>query len=189
MPRRATYHHFGAFVVLILISIWASPVAAQWAEQQLNLRVGWNTVYLEEQPKPRDPEAVFAGLIVGSVWAPVEDASGEAPQNPENLEPGQGGWRQAYFPSGSSSASATNLHAVHCGLAYLVELKPAPPTGPWSVKGRPVVRPRRWKADSYNYVGFLVERAFRIVQGADVVADGFTITNGDAGTENGGAIA
>ncbi len=44
------------------------PALAQWTTQTIPLRPGWNAVFLEVQPEPRECEALFSGLPIESAW-------------------------------------------------------------------------------------------------------------------------
>ena len=57
------------FSVVAFFLLSASVATAQWATQSIVLEPGWNAVYLEVQPEPRECDAVFAELPVESVWA------------------------------------------------------------------------------------------------------------------------
>ncbi|HSH15605.1 MAG TPA: hypothetical protein VLD18_06210, partial [Verrucomicrobiae bacterium] len=41
---------------------------AQWHQQSIQLRPGWNAVFLEVRPEPEDCDTLLAGLPVESVW-------------------------------------------------------------------------------------------------------------------------
>ena len=56
------------FCFLIALVFVASPLLAQWTTQAVTLRPGWNAVFLEVQPEPEDPERLFSGLPIASVW-------------------------------------------------------------------------------------------------------------------------
>src|SRR5262249_16800533 len=102
-------------IVAILAGAWittASAVHAQWRTQSFTLQPGWNAVFLEVQPEPRDPSAVFSGIPVESVWmwnrkfSPVQFI-----QDATTLVPTQLDWLH-YFPAGSDAATATERRCV-----------------------------------------------------------------------------
>lgn len=98
----------------------ATPVYSQTVNQTIDLRPGWNAVYLEVEPNPRDTASVFAGLPIASVWAwnprtsPVQFI-----QNPDELVPNQPGWL-VFFPPSRPEAFLTNLFIVQANRAYLI---------------------------------------------------------------------
>jgi len=145
--------------LLALISalyVCEAEVAAQWVQQRITLNPGWNAVYLEVQPEPKDCEAVFAGLPIENVWAWnrrfssvqfIQDASSLVPRQPEWL---------TYFPADSGEHMLANLFIVQGGHAYLIKLGGNKSVN-WLVKGKPIVRSIDWVGDSFNLVGFRVD--------------------------------
>ncbi|HWQ93744.1 MAG TPA: hypothetical protein VN673_18925 [Clostridia bacterium] len=128
----------------------------QWTSQTLALQPGWNAVFLEVQPEPRECDAVFAGLPVETAWRwnrrfnPVEFI-----QDPSALVPAQPDWL-VYFSSTNPITSQSSLFTVEGGRPYLIKLADnASPTN-WVVIGKAVVRKVEWLSDSMNFVGFNV---------------------------------
>ncbi len=129
--------------------------------QEFELNPGWNAVFLEVQPEPRDPATVFAGIAsrLESVWTWMDRYSTvEFIEDPNEGLWGQPAWH-VYFPaSGADPARAalSNLFAVVGCRAYLIHLGG---TGPvtLSVTGSPSVRSIRWTPNSFNLVGFHVK--------------------------------
>ena len=130
---------------------------AQWTNQTVVLRPGWNSVYLEIQPEPRECDALFAGVPVESVWAwnrrfsPVQFI-----QDPEELIPGQPDWL-TYFPTSHLARATMNLFTLQGSRAYLIKLPDNASQVSWSFSGRPVLRQFEWLSDSFNFTGFPVE--------------------------------
>lgn len=140
----------------LFIAHAASTAKAQWDTQAVTFQPGWNAVYLMVQPEPNRPEDVFVGVPIKSVWMWSQRFSNvQFIVDPNELIPKQPGWL-SYFPSDSQHPSVNNLHAIHGGRAYLVELSGDEPVE-LQVKGKPVVRPIDWIADSVNLVGFHVD--------------------------------
>jgi hypothetical protein len=148
---------FAAICVGALLGA-VSPAVAQWETQTITLQPGWNAVFLEVQPEPRDPATVFQDAPVESVWmwnrtfSPVQfvqDASTLVPQQPDWLH---------YVPSSSDVAFSTNLFAILGGRAYLIKVSGSTPFT-WQVTGTPLLAPPDWLADSYNLVGLHVDAA------------------------------
>jgi len=108
--------------------------------QTFTLRPGWNAIFLEVQPEPRDPAAVFAGLgDLDSVWTRLSrESTAEFIQDPSEGLYGQPGWH-AYFnvPESDFRSKITNLYAVLGNQAYLVKIKDTAPAGgfTWNVTG------------------------------------------------------
>ena len=131
-------------------------IEAQWVQQNIPLRPGWNAVFLEVDPSPEDCDSVFAGMPVESVWDWNRQLdSVQFLQDPASLIPGAAGWL-TWFPPGHALASATSLFILRDGRPYLIKLADnAPPTN-WVVTGKPSLRRIVWQAGSVNFVGFHV---------------------------------
>ena len=54
--------------LLVGLCLFPAITLGQWTTQTIVLRPGWNAVYLEVQPEPRDCDSIFAKLPVESVW-------------------------------------------------------------------------------------------------------------------------
>lgn len=130
---------------------------AQWTTQNISLRPGWNAVYLEVQPEPRDIATVFAGVPMESVW--MWNRRFDSVQflvEPEELLPGNPDWLN-YIAAAPPLDGESALHSILGGRGYLIKLAAnAPATTSWQVRGRPVVRAPDWLGDSLNFVGFTV---------------------------------
>ncbi len=128
--------------------------------QTFTLKPGWNAVFLEVQPEPRDPATVFAGLDdIESVWTWLSrQSTAEFIQDPSESLYGQPGWH-AYFnvPEDDFQAKLTNLYAVLGNQAYLVKIKDDAEEFTWEITGPPSMRKIRWLADSFNMAGFHVD--------------------------------
>jgi hypothetical protein len=141
----------------VLLAALPWPAWAQWTNQTIVLRPGWNSVFLEIQPEPRECDAVFAGVPVESVWAwnrrfsPVQFI-----QDPEQLIPGQPDWL-TYLPTSHLARATMNLFTLQGNRAYLVKLPDNAAQVSWTFSGRPIVRRLEWLADSFNFTGFHVE--------------------------------
>src|SRR6185503_14295863 len=123
---------------------------AQWTTQTLSLQPGWNAVFLEVQPEPKQCDQIFAGLPVESAWAwnrrfsPVQFI-----QDPTSLIPGDPDWL-VWTP-----AAIKNLLVLEGGRAYLIKIS-GNATVNWQLYGRPAARRIDWIADSPNFVGFAI---------------------------------
>jgi hypothetical protein len=144
-------------VFLMLMLGWVGSALAQWTNQTILLRPGWNAVFLEIQPEPSECDAVFAGVPVESVWAwnrrftPVQFI-----QDPEQLIPGQPDWL-IYLPTSHLARATMNLFALQGNRAYLIKLPDNASQLSWTFSGRPLTRRIEWLSDSFNFAGFQVE--------------------------------
>lgn len=142
--------------VVFLMSMLAGalPGFAQWTNQTIVLRPGWNAVFLELQPEPRECDALFAGIPVESVWAwnrrfsPVQFI-----QDPEQLIAGQPDWL-TYVPASHPARATMNLFTLQGSRAYLIKLPDNAAQVSWTFLGRPTLRRPEWLADSFNFAGF-----------------------------------
>lgn len=142
---------------LICMLLGALPALAQWTNQTVVLRPGWNSVFLEIQPEPRECDALFAGVPVESVWAWNRRFSTiQFIQDPEQLIPGQPDWL-TYLPTSHVARATMNLFTLQGNRAYLIKLPDNAAQVFWTFSGRPIVRRMEWLADSFNFTGFHVE--------------------------------
>jgi hypothetical protein len=78
-------------------------------------------------------------------------------QNPGDLTPGQRDWL-VWAPPGPTRP-AINLYHLQAEHANLVKVAAGARPLPWTVSGRPVVRPTQWVPDSFNFVGLHIDAA------------------------------
>ena len=123
------------FLIATLLGALGHDVHAQWIEQQLVLKPGWNAVFLEVDPVPNECNALFAGLPIESVWDWNRTAdSAQFVQDPSTLIPGSPGWL-TWFPPSHPSANQMNLFALRDGRPYLIKLADNAPATTWTVTG------------------------------------------------------
>ena len=144
---------------LFLLSV-PEPISAQGGvrTQSIELRPGWNAIFVEVDPDLPDMDAVFGGIPVGSVWGwfpPVGqiDFLDDPAQGLLNLE----GWR-GWFPRPRPESVLSNVFAIEANRAYLVELGGNTPVN-LNITGRPLNLDLDWVPDSFNLVGFQVDPA------------------------------
>jgi hypothetical protein len=126
---------------------------AQWATQTLNLRAGWNAVFLEVQPDPPECDIVLANQPIESVWAWNSHFSTvQYVTDPNSLLPGEPDWLN-YVPPGSPNRVTVNLFILQGGRSYLIKTTASTTL---TIRGHPVMRTPDWLADSFNLAGFYV---------------------------------
>ena len=144
-------------ISILLVSVY--PTFAQWITQTIVLQPGWNAVFLEVQPDPKECDGHFASLPIESVWAWNEQHSPvQFIQDPDQLLPGQPDWL-SYFPPSHPARAGMNLFILQANHTYLIKLPNNAAPINWTVHGQPVVRRMDWLPDSYNFVGFHVDSA------------------------------
>src|SRR5689334_4678832 len=96
---------------------------AQWVSQTLNLHSGWNAVFLEVQPEPRECDQLFASLhSVESVWRfNRKQAVVQYIADPNTLVPSQPDWL-TWLPRSHPLASQSSLFVLEGGQPYLIKL-------------------------------------------------------------------
>ncbi len=132
------------------------PAQALDFTQRITLQPGWNSVWLEADPKDRHPAAVFAGLPLISAWTWSERISStDFIQSPDAT-----GWNRdqwlVWFPPQHPEAAVANLHAILPLRPYLIRLGGSNAVE-WSVTGRPVLRASEWTPDRFNLRGFPID--------------------------------
>jgi hypothetical protein len=146
-------------VAVAALTLWlvtgAPATASQLVEQTIELRPGWNSIWLEVQPQSDGVAALFDGLPLESVWTWNAGLSRvQFIWNPGDGLRDRPGWR-GWFPPGPEQFLG-NLHALQVNRAYLVNYVGDAPTT-ITVVGRPSPRPVVWAPDSFNLVGFPVD--------------------------------
>jgi len=141
----------GALVVLFA---GGSRAFAQWQTQSLQLKSGWNAVFLHVDASHttlREMTESVANSPIEEVWmwAPSPTALQfiDSPQ-----EPVVGGsvwlyWQKAAPASGSLAFMSGNN-------SYLVKVASNTPTYTWNIKGRPTPFKYNWTTTGLNFVGF-----------------------------------
>ncbi len=143
-------------IVLTLRAGEANAQSVPEITQTIQLRAGWNAVYLEAQPEPRDPARVFEGIPITSVWRYAQNvAAAEFISNPEDGLLEQSNWL-AYFPEDSEKSLLTTLDEIQVNRPYLVNLGGGQEEE-LVVTGRPAVTPLRWGSDAFTLTGFPVD--------------------------------
>jgi len=158
--RRVAPRKTARWLVLAAFAL-AAPAAAQpqWT-QTFDLVPGWNAIYLHVQPLVTDPEIVFAGLDVRSVWTRgVEPGSVEFIADPADALRKQRGWL-AYVPPDRDESigpelADNRLVNIQGGRGFLIEIEGEPAT--LRVTGRPLLPVIPWQANRFNLVGFPID--------------------------------
>lgn len=160
-PRSKAQARPGTLLLLALVAValyLPSTCAAQWVQQTIQLRPGWNAIFLEIDPTPQDCDTLFAGLPVESVWDfnRVVDLP-QFVQDPTTLTPGAPGWL-TWFPVSHPLSSQTSLFTLRDGRPYLVKVasNAAPAMLNLTLTGRPSLRRTSWYAGGLNLAGFHV---------------------------------
>ena len=144
----------------------ATPARGEWATQVLQLKPGWNAVFLEVQPEDNMCDTVFADTPVTSVWKWNRKLQlRQFVKNPNELLPKDPDWL-IYFPKTEARAFLSDLHAVFAGQPYLIELG-GTENYDLTLTGRTGAASLDWLPESFNLAGFFLDPA------ADVTVKNF----------------
>jgi hypothetical protein len=152
-----------------------APAALPVRTQVLDLKKGWNAVWLEVEPLENDADKVFAGQAVdvcARYFRPV--SSPDYIRNPAEKPFNQEGWAVWYAPS-REEAVVRQLGKVNGHAGYLVH---ATQDFRWSVTGTEEFRPYTWKLGSFTLAGFPVD-----AENAPTFASYFAGSGGKVGSQ------
>jgi hypothetical protein len=122
--------------------------------QTLQLQRGWNAVFLEVTPTNTDPATVIHDLPIDIVATFLRaDSAVQFIKDPAMIGWKQEGWGVWYAPA-RPDAFLRTLFALDGNRAYLVHAGQA---CVWNLEGYVFHEPVRWKADSFNLVGFCLD--------------------------------
>jgi len=147
--RIASTLFFALFLFTEAIA-WADAVPT--VTQTVNLKTGWNAVYLEVQPLSNSPAVVFQGLPKGaSVWEWTgKNKSVQFIQDPGEAIVNSPRWLAIFADTAVSKLNT--LHAINANSAFLIKIPTGNPT--LTIIGRPTLKHKTWVADSFNLTGF-----------------------------------
>ena len=148
------FRRTASVLVTGLFCLMATQASAQWVQQQIVLKPGWNSVFLEVDPSPNDCDTLFAGLPIESVWDWNPTDTTQFVQDPSTLIPGAPGWLN-WCPPSHPLAGQVNLFALRDGRPYLIKTTNSQSVT-WTVTGKPSLRRLRWRTGTVNLVGFHV---------------------------------
>ncbi|MBI2567736.1 MAG: hypothetical protein HYV63_11955 [Candidatus Schekmanbacteria bacterium] len=129
------------------------------ATQQFQLQPGWNAIFVEVQPEPRELdtllastpeiEAVFASVTRVTTAEFIEDLGEPKLKDPD--------WRW-YFPSSRPESFMNTLTTLLANRPYLVKVGGAAAVT-WTIQGRPVPRTVTWTPDAFTLTGLPIDPA------------------------------
>jgi len=141
-------------VLLILHPSSFIPCSADDTRQQtIQLREGWNAVFLAVEPTDNTPAAVFAGASVELAlthYSPLSPAQFIA--DVDEIDWKKSGWYR-WIPADKPEAVWTNLRGLSANRPYLIKCSTAHTL---EIVGRPSVAKPKWQPDAFNFVGFHV---------------------------------
>ena len=162
----ATIRYALALCIMLLSGISYAQVectTGQSCTQNITLRPGWNSIFVQVKPDNSSTETIFSDLLDGtgpqidSVWKWMSHKEKVGylvnPDTGELLK--TSGWLR-YLPKNNSQSFLTNLHIIQVNKSYLVKLN-GTENVTLTITGTPVVPRNKWVADSYNHVGFHID--------------------------------
>jgi hypothetical protein len=130
-----------------LLGVLMAPVHwtfAQWVEQTIHLETGWNTFWLDVDPEPCEPQALFASIgfqSFDSIWSFLPDSPG-----------GQGTW-VCYHNDPAVPLFINTLSCLQGQRGYLINASSPTATAGLKIKGRPVNRKTSFSGGKFNPFG------------------------------------
>ena len=124
--------------------------------QEIQLRKGWNAVYLEVDPTNDAPATVFSGVPVDKVATLFKNPSNQEFVTDPGIDLGKAqGWGVWYAPE-LPEAFLKSLDAIDGNRAYLIHAKS---DCQWRPTGRVTGDAVTWQPDAFNFIGFPVAAA------------------------------
>jgi len=130
---------------------FASIASAQWLTQSIDLKAGWNAVFLHVDASHDTLNALVASDTnnpILEVWRWNPPSAAQFTDNP--AEP----IAAAEWTSWVRSLPDSTLQRLSGDTAYLVRVNSNSPTYIWRIKGRPVAPRRDWTISGLNLIGF-----------------------------------
>lgn len=138
------------FLVVMLLG-YATSVSAQWVSQSVELKAGWNAVFLHLDAS----HATLASLVSGDINNPIIEiwrwnppTTTQFTDSPQNPNPG------SEWTSWVRTRPANSLQRLSGDTAYLVRVGTNVTSYTWTVKGRPVPPRHEWTVTGLNFIGF-----------------------------------
>lgn len=181
------------WMAVCLFLTGSSLALGQWQTQSLELKPGWNGVYMHVNSTHSGIAALANGTPVEEVWLwKPRLTTAQYVTNPDAPSDSKSRW--ASWKSGLGDASST-LKQMPGNAAYLVKLG-GNQNYTWDIKGKPVPPVYQWTTSGLNFLGLpSVETNPKSLedyfdQAGDLlrVAEIFSYTGGDLGPTNPGQV-
>lgn len=142
--------YFCTFIVLVSTS---SPAVAQWVEQSLSLRAGWNSVFLWVDPANNRADALFDGTGITMISRLDPSNSSRICNEADSgcVSPSGSTWL-TWRPSSHPASFANSLRVIEGGHVYLIEARNSTKI---VIAGRPCTTKTQWTPGP-NLVGAFV---------------------------------
>ncbi|HYG24027.1 MAG TPA: hypothetical protein VEH04_14705 [Verrucomicrobiae bacterium] len=127
------------------------PGRAQWQSQSIELKSGWNAVFLHVNADYTTLNALVGGdpsNPIVEIWRWNPPFTTQFTDSPQNPNPG------SEWSSWVRTRDANSLQRLDGDAAYLVRVGVNVPTYTWTLKGRPVPPRHDWTITGLNFIGF-----------------------------------
>ena len=143
-----------ALMALALGALAPGVARAQWLTQSVDLKAGWNSLFLHVDPSHATLDELVAtdpSFAIEEVWMWRPELSAQqfvdSPQSPASTDSRWTSWTRA---QGENSA----LRKLAPNTAYLVKVKASVSTYTWPLKGKAVAPRYSWTTSGLNFLGF-----------------------------------
>ena len=138
-----------------LLFSFAPIVHAQWMTQTIELKAGWNAVFLFVQPEPDECDSVFSGMPIERVQAYKDSFSTiQFIQNPEEIIDSKEKWL-IWYPNNKGPGFLKSLFSISGGKPYFIKTTLNPGESyTWNLKGKALPVQIEWKEKQFNLVGY-----------------------------------
>jgi len=155
--QKTGFARITSIVILALTINLSTAYAGSQVTQKFTLSPGWNAIFLDVQPELMDPATVFSEIKnLESVWTWLgRNSPVEFIQNPAEGLWNKPGW--GVYTTDPDKAFLNSLHVILAGYPYLIKLAGDQGTT-IEISGVPTVKKIRWTSNSFNLLGFRVDR-------------------------------
>lgn len=143
-----------SWIVAVAVLLLAPSASAQWLTQSIDLKSGWNAVYLHVDVSHDTVENILLqppnpdNLNIQEIWRwqPSVTLSQfiDSPQEPLETSSNWRSWKR-------SGAAGSPLQYLYGNAAYLIF---STANFTWTVKGRPLAPDYQWTTSGLNFIGF-----------------------------------
>ena len=139
---------------LALAALAPGVARAQWLTQSVDLKAGWNSMFLHVDPSHATLDELVAtdpSFAIEEVWMWRPELSAQqfvdSPQSPASTDSRWTSWTRVQGPNSALRKLAPNT-------AYLVRVKASVPAYTWPLKGKAVAPRYSWTTSGLNFLGF-----------------------------------
>jgi hypothetical protein len=144
---------FSLYAVFI-IQLSSFVYAANTIKQTINIKAGWNSIFLEVQPVDSNPDILFKNTPINLVLTYFpKNSSVQFIESPDEIKWKQEGWHR-WMPSDKPESVINNLYSINDNQAYIIF---STHNYTLEINGVSTIRKHKWQPDSFNLIGFYVD--------------------------------